>query len=277
MNNRIDSFVINAQELKKLIDSNEIKIIDCRWFLDHPEKGAYEYKKSHIPNAVYYDLEKNTETQNNLPHMIPSKKKFSDSINKLGISKKDHIVIYDQIGFFCSARIWYTLKLYGFKKLRILNGGFKSWQEKKLPTTKIIPKTLVLDSKFKIIQNKIVKKKELEEMFSKKKEKIKLIDARSKNRFLGYEPEPRKNIKSGNIPGSINIPFNKISDKNGNLLNFNKLKKLFELQANIKKNDKVICMCGSGITACNIIFSLDILDYKNINLYDGSWVEWGKQ
>ena len=164
---------------------------------------------------------------------------------------------------FCSIDMVY-IKTIWFSEIKDTNGGFKS-AGKKLPTTKIIPKTIVLDSKFKIIQKRL-KKKELEEMFSKKKEKIKLIDARSKNRFLGYEPEPRKNIKSGNIPGSINIPFNKISDKNGNLLNFNKLKKLFELQANIKKNDKVICMCGSGITACNIIFSLDILDYKNINL-----------
>jgi len=118
MNNIISKFIINPGELKKKINSTKIKIIDCRWFLNKPEKGLCEYKKSHIPRALYYDLEKNSESKVNLPHMIPCKKKFTDSVNKLGISKKDCIVIYDQIGFFCSARIWYTFKLYGFKKIK---------------------------------------------------------------------------------------------------------------------------------------------------------------
>ena len=139
MNQSISKFIINASELKNKINSNKIKIIDCRWFLNEPNKGFLEYKKAHIPNALYYDLEENSDKSHNLPHMFTSKEKFSDSINKLGISKENIIIIYDQVGFFCSCRIWYTFKTFGFKKIKILNGGFDSWKEKKFPVTAIVP------------------------------------------------------------------------------------------------------------------------------------------
>ncbi len=277
MNDPRSIFIINPEELKKKLYLPNIKILDCRWFLNQPQKGIYEYKKSHLPNALYYDLEENSEKNNDLPHMFPSNKKFSNSINKLGISKKDFIVIYDQIGFFCSARIWYIFKTYGFKNIKILNGGFSSWKKKKFPTTKKIPEYKFLNANFKIIKNRIIDKKQIQKMLFDNKKNFKLIDARPEKRFYGIDPEPRKNIKSGNIPGSINIPFNKISDKNGNLLSIKKLRNLFNKEINSKKDDKIVCLCGSGVTACNIILSLDILGYKNINLYDGSWAEWGKE
>ena len=102
-----------------------------------------------------------------------------------------------------------------------------------------------------------------------------VIDARSNKRFLGIEKEPRKNLKSGNIPGSINIPYSTLS-KNGMFLNYKDLAKVFSNLNNLKQQE-IICTCGSGITACNLIFALDILGYNNVKLYDGSWAEWGKK
>ena len=98
-----------------------------------------------------------------------------------------------------------------------------------------------------------------------------------KNRFFGIEPEPRRQIKKGNIEGSINIPFTKIIDKKGKLLSINKLKIMFEKEIDFFRFNQIICSCGSGITACNIIFALNLLGVKNIKLYDGSWAEWGKK
>ena len=116
--------------------------------------------------------------------------------------------------------------------------------------------------------------------YIKKKNKDKktiIIDARPRNRFLGLEEEPRKNLKKGNIPGSINIPFTDLVDKKGRFLSKSVLKKKFEKKINFSFIKRIICTCGSGITACNIIFGLDLLGVQNIKLYDGSWAEWGKK
>ena len=104
-----------------------------------------------------------------------------------------------------------------------------------------------------------------------------IIDARPKNRFLGLEEEPRKNLKKGNIPGSINIPFTDLVDKRGRFLSKSILKKKFGRHINFPSIKEVICTCGSGVTACNIIFGLNLLGIQNLKLYDGSWAQWGKE
>ncbi len=110
-----------------------------------------------------------------------------------------------------------------------------------------------------------------------KDKKTLIIDARSRNRFLGLEEEPRKNLKRGNIPSSVNIPFTSLVDKNGKFLGKSVLKKKFEKKVNFSLTNEIICTCGSGVTACNVIFALNLLGVKNLKLYDGSWAQWGKK
>ena len=104
-----------------------------------------------------------------------------------------------------------------------------------------------------------------------------IIDARPNKRFLGIEEEPRKNLKKGNIPGSINIPFTTLVDKKGRFLSKSILKKKFGEHVKFSMIKEVICTCGSGVTACNIIFGLNLLGIQNLKLYDGSWAQWGKK
>ena len=282
MNKIIKKYIINPSELKKSLYSNSIKIIDCRWFLNQPYKGQKDFDKSHIPNAIFYDLEKNSNKTSELPHMLPNKLQFQKFISKSDISKNKLIIIYDQNGFFCSSRMWFTFKLYNFKKIKILNGGFDQWIKKKYPINNIQTninkkqKANETNNFLKLSKNMVVKKKYVKEKLTSIDKTI-IVDARPKERFLGISPEPRKNLKSGNISGSINIPYNKLSNKDGKILGFFKLKELIEKKVQSKKTDEIICSCGSGVTACNIILILDILGYKNIKLYDGSWAEWGKK
>jgi|TARA_B100000287_G_scaffold423723_1_gene467369 thiosulfate/3-mercaptopyruvate sulfurtransferase len=267
--------VIEPKELLKNIDNDLLRIIDCRWFIDDPNRGKNEYKTNHIPNAIFFDIENISDDNNLLPHMIPSKRKFLKFLRNEGISKKNKVVIYDQNGFFCSARVWFTFFLFGFTKISILNGGFNLWQDLKY----------IISNKKKCnftTQSYDIKKKKnlvVDKEYVKKKmndDKILIIDARSKKRFMGLIPEPRDGLKRGNIRNSINIPYTEIVEKNGKILNPKKLQKMFEKKINFSKIKEVICSCGSGITACNIIFALKILGEKKVKLYDGSWAEWGK-
>ena len=106
--------VIEPKELLKNIDNDLLRIIVCRWFIDDPNRGKNEYKTNHIPNAIFFDIENISDDNNLLPHMIPSKRKFLKFLRNEGISKKNKVVIYDQNGFFCSARVWFTFFLVGF-------------------------------------------------------------------------------------------------------------------------------------------------------------------
>ena len=99
--------IIDPIKLAKIINSNQLKIIDCRWYLKDVKLGKRDYKKNHIPNAIFFDIEKISNKNSSLPHMLPTKKLFLQFIEDHGITKKDFIVLYDQVGFFCSTRVWF--------------------------------------------------------------------------------------------------------------------------------------------------------------------------
>ena len=268
--------IINPTKLNKIINNDRLKIIDCRWYINDKKKGREEYNKGHIPNAIYFDIEKNSDLNNLFPHMLPKKEKFLSFLKKNGISIDDEIVIYDQTGFFCSSRVWFTFTYYNFKNIKILNGGIKYWNDhnyevsKQKKTTSIKKKIKLKEKKSMVANLEYIKRKT-------KDKKTLIIDARPRNRFLGLKEEPRKNLKKGNIPGSINIPFTSLVDKKGRFLSKSVLKKKFEKKINFSFIKEIICTCGSGVTACNIIFGLNLLGVQNIKLYDGSWAEWGKK
>jgi len=271
--NKENNHLISAIELKKKLNNKKVKILDARWFLEDSQKGRRLYDKQHIPQAIFFDINNLSDKTSDLPHMLPKKEIFKKYLDENGISKEDEIIVYDQIGFFSSARVWFTFKYFSFNKVKILNEGFLMWQKKNYPTENTIHKKKTINNKLTenkdLLENKAFIKKNI------KNKNILIIDARSRKRFLGIEKEPRKNLKSGNIPGSINIPYSLLS-KNGKFLNYKDLSKVFNTELSLKKQ-KIICSCGSGITACNLIFALNILGYNNVKLYDGSWAEWGKK
>ena len=277
VNNPINRFIIQPKKLHTILDVQNTKIIDCRWYLDDKSKGFKEFKKGHIKGAVFFDIEKISDHTIKTPHMFPRIKQFLSFLENHGISQNDKIIIYDQVGFFCSTRVWLTFKCFGFKNLKILNGGLQSWKKYKFALIKkaFTANKIKLNLK-KASTNLIISQKEILEDLNHKNN-FKIVDARPEKRFLGLKSEPRPNLKKGNIKNSINIPFDKITNKDGKLKNLEDLRNLIFNEKKLKKNNIIICYCGSGITACNIIFVLNILGYKKVKLYDGSWAEWGKK
>ena len=208
-----------------------------------------------------------------LPHMALNEKDFSNKFEIFGIKLNQNIVVYDGLGLFSAPRLLWLLHLYGFHNVFILDGGFPKWISENKPTNREVLNVKPCKLNFSYEKNLIVSMEFVMKYLNS--QDIQIIDARSSSRFLGIEKEPRKNLKSGNIPGSINIPYSSLS-KNGRFLNFKDLSKVFNTKLSFKEQ-KIICSCGSGITACNLIFALDILGYNNVKLYDGSWAEWGKK
>ena len=255
----------------------KVKIFDASWHLPNTNRDAKEeYLKKHIPGAIFWDLDVHSNKNSPHPHMMPISDYWIKMLCNFGIKNDDHIIVYDYSSLYSSCRLWFSLKYFGHKKVSILNGGFKKWLKEKKQITHKIDKAKETNS-YKIIENFnwIKNKKQIDENI--KSNSFILVDARSRERFLGKAEEPRVGLKKGSIPGSKNIPFQDCINTE-----INTFKTKTEL-INIFNENRIdyykptVFSCGSGVTACVLGLAYFLISDKNAVIYDGSFSEWGKK
>ena len=258
---------------------NRVKIIDASWHLVKNRNAAEEYKKEHIKNAIFFDLDKNSNQKKNLAHghFLPKIDSHEKSISEMGILNSDRIIIYCNSDLISSCRIWFQFIYFGHnpKLVSVLNGGMKKWKLEGKKVTNL--KTKTIPSKYKAKENKnmIKVKSQIEENIVKKE--FTVLDARSRNRFLGLEHEPRPGIKSGSIEGSKSLPLSDIVNRKDNtFFDKKKLKKIFNLKG--INNSKIVMSCGSSVSAASLALAYYLIndDYMP-KIYIGSWTEYGKK
>ena len=267
--------LIEINWLKKNLNNKKIKIIDGTWHMPGSGLDAIEiFKEKHIPNAIFVDLEEISDQKSDLPHMMPQENYFSEKISSLGINNTDQLIIYDMYGMFSAARIWFMFKAFGHKNVSLLNGGLPEWINSNGEISNKIKK--YKQSNYKAVLNKSLIVNYEDVLDNIKSNKYNLLDARSPERFLGRDNEPRPGMKSGHIPKSKNLFFNNLINQDSKkFLNKKEIKNIIN---NLEIDDKkeIICSCGSGVTACILKFAIELIDKdKNIKIYDGSWSEWG--
>ena len=226
-----------------------------------------------IKGARHFDMETVFfDKKNPIPNMMPSPEVFTSECQKLGIHKNSIIVVYDNLGIYTSPRAWWMFKAMGHPYISVLDGGLDAWKRAGLPCEETIEKKfkrgdfeahyqvdLVRDSNY--ILNNL------------NSDELKILDARSEQRFKGSIPEPREHMASGHIPNSLNLPYNKVL-KNGKMKSKSELKKVFSKFNN--EDEELIFSCGSGVTACIILLASELVISNKKSLYDGSWSEWGQ-
>ena len=267
--------LIEIDWLKKNLNNKKIKIIDGTWHMPGSGLDAIEiFKEKHIPNAIFVDLEEISDQKSDLPHMMPQENYFSEKISSLGINNTDQLIIYDMYGMFSAARIWFMFKAFGHKNVSLLNGGLPEWINSNGEISNKIKK--YKKTNYKAVLNKSLIVNYEDVLDNIKSNKYNLLDARSPERFLGRDNEPRPGMKSGHIPKSKNLFFNNLINQDSKkFLNKKEIKNIIN---NLEIDDKkeIICSCGSGVTACILKFAIELIDKnKNIKIYDGSWSEWG--
>ena len=267
--------LVETDWLEKNLD--HLKIIDCSWHMPQAKRsGLDEYKIKHIPNAIFFDLDENSKKDTNLPHMIVEVNDWEKIVSKMGINKNDEIIIYDNSDVVSSCRCWFNFIYFGHnpKLVHVLNGGLKKWLKEKRKVTINIPKINISDYKS-------FEKKELVKDINLINQnidiqKFKVIDARSKERFEGKVPEPRKGLKSGCIKNSLCIPFDQCLNKDKTFKNIDELKKVFKLSLKNINQEDIVFSCGSGVTACVLALAYSLINDKyHPIIYDGSWAEYG--
>ena len=253
-----------------------VRVLDGSWHLPNVNRNSFdEFKLTHIKNSNFFDIDKNSNKKSSLPHMLPEKKDWENIVSGLGIKNSDHVVIYDNSEVISSCRVWHTFLQFNHDPnlVSVLDGGLKKWLKKKKEITKDIK--IFKKSSYLAGENKslVLNKDQIDANIKNKS--FELIDARSRERFLGLQPEARKELKSGNIKNSKNMPFTELINSNDHTF-----KKKEELMSIFKKNKidpnkKIAFSCGSGLTATCVGLANSIISGKKPVIYDGSWAEYG--
>ena len=255
----------------------EVKIIDCSWHMPQTHRSGFkEYKSLHIPNAIFFDIDENSRQDTSLPHMLVDQLSWNTIVSNMGIKKNDKIVIYDNSDVISSCRGWFNFIYYGHdpKLINVLNGGLRKWlKEKKHVTDEILN---IEKSDYKSTERKyLVKNKQsIDQNIDEKK--FTLIDARSRERFEGKIPEPRKGLRSGCIKNSFCIPFSDCLNIDKTFKDKSELKKIFNTSLENIEQKNIVFSCGSGVTACVLALAYSLINDKYLPcIYDGSWAEYG--
>ena len=268
---------IDPLALKGLIDKNAVKVIDGSMppvGVANPVDVHSLYLQSHIPGAVFFDLDRMSDHRVPLPHTLLSPEEFAGAVGAMDISDTDHIVVYDRDGLFSAARVWWNFKLMGHENIQVLRGGLPRWQAAGLPTTAIVPTPVATTYQPHYKANMVIDLKGLSEVFNSGSDAL-VLDARSAARFTGQVPEPRAGLRSGHMPGARNLPFSDLIH-DGALRPVDELKGIFS-QLGLGDGQTAITTCGSGVTAAIISMALAEVSHTQAILYDGSWAEWGQE
>jgi len=266
--------LVSTTWLADHLNDPTVRIVDVRWYLDG-RSGADAYAASHIPSAVFVDVERDLAARpsRHAPgrHPLPSPDAFADTLARLGIGPTTRVVAYDDEGGSRAARFWWMLRYFGHGGGSVLDGGWTQWLAESKPTvatvrrvTKSPPMELVALPRF------VVDKRRIAELMASSR--VCFLDVRTPERYAGVvEPiDPRP----GHIPGAINAPYTRNLLAPGGLFRSpHDLRQYFH-SLGINETNEIIVYCGSGITACHTLLALHMAGFQDTKLYEGSWSDW---
>jgi thiosulfate/3-mercaptopyruvate sulfurtransferase len=266
--------LVSTDWLAAPLAAPDLRVVDGSFTLPRVTPTAHQlYRQRHIPGAMFFDIDDIADDKNPLPHMLPSPEKFAQRLRKLGLGDGHKIVVYDGAGLNSAARPWWMLRVFGHADVAILDGGLPKWQADGRPVTDELP--VPRERHFTARLNTLLVRDKAQLLENLKSKREQVLDARSRARFAGTAKEPRAGLRSGHIPGSLNLPSDELVDpKTRTVLPADELARRFAA-AGLDRGKPVVTSCGSGVTACALAFGLHLLGWPDVAVYDGSWSEWG--
>ena len=262
--------IVSVKWLNEHLDDPDIIVLDASQQVNQ-QKVESKFQDIQIKGARYFDIKNDfSDTQNALPNTLPSPDVFTKAARKLGVNNESKIVVYDSLGIYSSPRVWWLFTIMGHENVWVLDGGLPEWAKHGYALEKPEKLTHISGNFISKFKPEMFKTKEQISENIATKEAV-LIDARSQDRFLGETEEPREGLRSGHIPGSINIPYTKLL-REGKFLPKDELARILAYD-----NRPLLFTCGSGVTACIDLIAYELIENKNPKaIYDGSWTEWGQ-
>ena len=276
--------IVEPEWLNDNLKNDNVIVFDATVFLLPKEdnsdyiikSGKDEYLKSHIPGALFIDLQKELSiADESIRFKFPSKEIFFNFLEKYSINNKHKIIFYSNDIHYWATRAWFIFYFFGFDNIFVLNGGLQNWINKNYPTSTInVDKNIVnFDKKIKLKEKTehLIGYEELKKQVEENSSII--INALTSKQHYGIGGIHYG--RKGHIKNSISIPAAKNIKKDGTFLGSDDLKEIYKDL--IIQNKKIISYCGGGIAATSVLFSLYRLGYYNFALYDASMSEWAKK
>ena len=265
--------LVSTEWLAEHLEAPDVRVVDGSWYLPNEDRNPRaEYAEQHIPGAVFFDIDEISDETSDLPHMLPSPEKFSSRARKLGLGDGVRIVVYDGGNMMAAARVWWMFRTFGHEDIAVLDGGLSKWLAEGRPVDDeaVIPRERQLTARKNTF---LVRDREqmLANIDSKREQ---VVDARGAGRFTGEEPEIREGIRSGHIPGSTNLPYSSLLNDDNTVKDDDALRTAFA-DLGVDTGKPIATTCGSGISACFLALSLDLIGARKVAVYHGSWTEWG--
>lgn len=267
--------VISAAWLHEHLDDPQVAIADCRFSLMQPHQGHQQYQAGHIPGAYYLDLNQNLASpvgKHGGRHPLPEPTQLVQKLEEMGVYSEQLqgptlVVAYDDSRQAFASRLWWLLRYLGHDQVAVLDGGLAGWIGAGYPVSDVIPAPK--SGKFlpQLRPHLVV---DIDQVRTQKDlPNVALVDSREGERYRG-EREPIDPI-AGHIPGAVNYPWQEATNAEGYLRSKNEQRQRW---ADLEQKDEILVYCGSGVTACVNLLSLDLAGIEGGKLYAGSWSDW---
>lgn len=265
--------LVTTQWLADELGADDLVVLDASAHLPMAGRDAVaEFADAHIPGARYLDLKNLIDPDGDVMSALPTRAQFDSHMGKLGVSPRCRVVFYDNSAMRTSARAWFIARLYGLPNMAILNGGLQKWMAEGQPVESGPVDAMPADFVSSGGAGSVRHKHDVLANLDSQAEQV--VDARDNPRFTGSEPDFRPEVASGHIPGSHNVPFDKVLNEDGTFKDEAGIRAAFSA-AGIDLARPITTTCGSGVTASVLLFALDLLGKTDTALYDGSWSDWG--
>lgn len=260
--------LITAQALNELQGNPNLIILDATMGRE---------PSTRIPSARRFDIDaKFSDPANPFPHGLPSPLQFENATRSIGINNSSIVVVYERKATFAAPRAWWLLRAMGHSETYILDGGRIAWETAGFDVTEpandpIEPGdfTANFDPNWFVVPLDDVRQ-------ALTSPDAVVLDARAKGRFDGTSPEPRDGIRSGHMPGALNLPFQDVTNADGTFKQPDELREILTplIGAPDEQPQQIITSCGSGVTAAVIGLAARLAGYSDIAIFDGSWTQW---
>jgi thiosulfate/3-mercaptopyruvate sulfurtransferase len=248
------------------------QVLDVRWRPDG--LGRRVYATGHIPGATYIDWREDLveEEESGDALLLAGPQRVTAAMVRAGLGNGMVGVLYDDTAANYAARVWWSLRVYGFDSTRILVGGLEAWQALGRPVSgalELRPPTTFTPRRQSRLRLTAAEVRDLLDS-----EQAQLIDARTPAEYMGREGTARR---LGHIPGGVNVPAAATTEPGtGRFLSAEELQSLLR-RGGVSMRRRLICYDATGIEACKLAFVLTLLGCDDVAVYDGGWAEWGNR
>lgn len=263
--------LVDTLWLAERIGASDLSVVDASFHLPGVGRDAHtEYLQCHLPDAVFFDIDRICDPHTDLPHMLPEAREFATEAAQLGFDDNAHIVVYDVYGMASAPRLWWMLRVFGHERVSVLRGGLPKWHAEngavEAGPVNRPPGEFHAERRDELVVD-------IDQVLLGLQEPgVQIVDVRPVGRFAGKSEEPRPGLRRGHMPGATNVPWTDLLES-GELRRPGELGRILK-DAAVDPERPIVATCGSGVTACVLALSLYELGKEDVAVYDGSWAEW---